>query len=160
MSQYLIYINLPRYLSQWITNRLGNPVVFPAASPQNAVIRTYIRKRLPEEPVETKAPEGSTAIAIPDSVAKPPEEYNHMGDLGKKAVQETIKDLFSRALWCDISPLEKAPCGLNKLIAAWCEMHGIDVDRIETVRQCYDRIRKSYHECGINLKKIHQKNAL
>ena len=160
MSQYLIYINLPRYLSQWITNRLGNPVVFPAASPQNAVIRTYIRKRLPEEPVETKAPEGSTAIAIPDSVAKPPEEYNHMGDLGKKAVQETIKDLFSRALWCDISPLEKAPCGLNKLIAAWCEMHGIDVDRIETVRQCYYRIRKSYHECGINLKKIHQKNAL
>lgn len=154
MSQFLLYVNLPKYLSQWVTNRLGNPVVFPASSPQNAVIRTYIRKRLPGEPIEVRPPKGHTAIAIPDSVAKPPEEYNHMGERGKMAVQETIKDLFLRELWTDISPLEKTPCGLNKLIAAWCEIHGIDIDRIETVRQCYYRIRKAYKERGINLKKI------
>lgn len=155
MSQFLIYVNLPKYLSQWVTNRLGNPVVFPASSPQNAVIRTYTRKRMPDEPVEAFAPDGYTAITIPDSIAKPPEIYNHMGVRGKLAVQETIKDLFLRELWSDISPLEKTPCGLNKLIAAWCEIHGIDIDRIETVRQCYYRIRKAYRKCGINLKKVH-----
>jgi len=160
MSQYLIYVNLPKYLSQWATNRLGDPVVFPASSPQNAVIRTYIRKRLPEEPVEALQPEGSTAIAIPDSIAKPPEEYNHMGLRGKLAVQETILDLFKRELWSDISPLENAPCGLNKLIAAWCESHGIDIDRVETVRQRYYRIRKDFQKVGINLKKKSPKFSL
>ena len=160
MSQFLIYVHLPKYLSQWVTNRLGNPVVFPASSPQNAVIRTYIRKPLPGEPVEALAPEGSTGIAIPDSIAKPPEEYNHMGIRGKLAVQETILDLFKRELWSDISPLENTPCGLNKLIAAWCESHGIDIDRIETVRQRYYRIRKDYRKRGINLKKISPKISL
>ncbi len=155
MSQFLIYLKLPKYLSQWVTDRLGNPVVFPASSPQNAVIRTYIRKRLPSEPVDCLPPEGYTAICIPDSIAKPPEVYNHLGERGKLAMQETIKDLFLRELWSDISPLEKAPCGLNKLIAAWCENHGIDIDRIETVRQCYYRIRKAYQQRGINLKKVH-----
>lgn len=156
MSQFVIYVNLPKYLAQWATTRMGNPVKFPAASPQNAIIRTYIRKRLPGEPVEARAPEEATAIAIPDSVAKPPEEYNYIGERGKMAVQETVKDLFLRQLWCDISPLEKSPVGLNKLIAAWCEVNGIDIDRIETVRQCYYRIRKAYYkDCGINLKKIH-----
>lgn len=154
MDQYLIYINLPKYLSQWITTRLGNPVVFPAGSPQNAIIRTYIRKRLPGEAVDVfRQGDDRTAIAIPDSVAKPIEEYNYMGDRGKMAVAETIKDLFKRALWCDISPLDKSACGLNKLIAAWCELNGIDIDRTESVRQCYYRIRADYAKRGINLKK-------
>lgn len=156
MSQYLIYVDLPKYLDQWLTNRLGNPVVFPPGSPQNAVIRTYIRKKFPGESVDIRK-DGQTAIAIPDSVAKPPESYNFMGDRGKMAVVETIRDLFKRALWCDISQIEKSPCGLNKLIAAWCEMNGIDIDRIESVRQIYYRIRKEYAERGINLKKVHEK---
>lgn len=159
MSQYLIYVNLPKYLAQWATTRLGNPVVFPAGSPQNAIIRAYIRKRLPGEAIDVRGDDDRTAIAIPDSAAKPPEEYNYMGERGKLAVVETIKDLFKRALWCDISPLEKSSCGLNKLIAAWCELNGIDIDRVESVRQCYYRIRADYAKCGINLKKIHEKNS-
>ncbi len=153
MSQYLIYVNLPIYLSQWVTNRLGNPVVFPAGSPQNAVIRTYTRKRRNDEAVELPAP-SQTAIAIPASAAKPPEIYNFIGKIGKEAVAESIKDLFLRELWCDISPLKNTSVKLNKLIAAWCEQHGIDIDRVETVRQCYYRIRKSYAAAGINLKKF------
>ena len=42
MSKYVIYINLPKYLSEWLVFRLGDPVVFPASSPQNAVIRTFL----------------------------------------------------------------------------------------------------------------------
>lgn len=156
MSSYVIYIKLPIYLSEWVTSRLGNPVEFPYGSPQNAVIRTYITKRPDGAPVDLGG-DGTTAIAIPDSVAKPPEIYNYMGDRGKAAVAETIKDLFLRQLWTEISPLTSAPVKLNKLIAAWCELNGIDIDRVETVRQCYYRIRKDYAAHGIRLKNCSQK---
>ena len=44
--------------------------------------------------------------------------------------------------------------GVNKIVAAWCEMHGIDDDYIETVRQKFYRIRKSYTTKGINLQSL------
>jgi hypothetical protein len=95
----------------------------------------------------------SVPVLIPDSVAKPPETYNYMGVRGKKAVREAIKDLFVRAMWADISQLEKSSVGLNSLIAAWCEKNGIGIDRINTVRQAYYRIRDSYARKEINLRK-------
>lgn len=156
MSRFVFYIKLPKYLSEWLTARLGTPVEFPYGSPQNAIIRTYISKRPDGAEVDCGG-EDVTAIAIPDSIAKPPEIYNYMGERGKAAVAETIKDLFLRQLWADISPLVSAPVKLNKLIAAWCEMNGIDIDRVETVRQCYYRIRKDYAKHGIRLKNCSQK---
>lgn len=156
MSQYYIYLTLPKYLAEWITARLGSPVVFPHSSPQNAVIRTYIQK-LPSNAVPEINDGTKTAIAIPYSVAKPPEQYNYMGEYGKRAVAETIKDLFLRALWADISPIADSNVGLNKLIAAWCEANGIDVDRSESVRQCFYRIRKDMGQSGINLRKSSRK---
>lgn len=156
MSNFVFYINLPKYLADWVTNRLGNPVVFPWSSPQNAIIRTYISKQ-PSE-VNVELPDGkAVAIAIPDSVAKPPEVYNYMGKLGKDAVAETIKDLFLRQLWTEITPLSGSRVKLNKLIAAWCEMNGIKIDDVETVRQCYYRIRKGYAKKGIKLKNFCEK---
>lgn len=156
MSKYVFYINLPKYLSEWLTNKLGNPVAFPYSSPQNAIIRTYISKRPDNIPVDF-GDANSTAIVIPDSVAKPPETFNYMGERGKAAVAETIKDLFLRQLWSEISPLTGSPVKLNSLIAAWCEMNGIDIDRIETVRQCFYRIRKDFAKRGIKIKNCSQK---
>ena len=156
MSQYVFYLKLPKYLAEWLTNRLGNPVAFPYSSPQNAIIRTYISKQPPNVAVET-GDEESVAIVIPDSVAKPVESYNYMGRLGKEAVAETIKDLFLRQLWTEITPLSGSRVKLNKLIAAWCEMNGIDVERIETVRQCYYRIRNGYAKKGIKLRNFSEK---
>lgn len=151
MSKYVIYISLPKYLSEWLTHSLGNPVTFPMGSPQNAVIRTFV-KQLPQGESPDCGGEGMTAIVIPDSIAKPASKYNYITQRGKTAVAETCKDLFLRALWTDINPLTEAPVGLNKLIAAWCEAHGIDIDRVEAVRQCFYRIRKEYCKKGINLK--------
>lgn len=150
MSKYNIYLTLPKYLSQWITSHLGNPVVFPPSSPQNAIIRTFTL--LPPPGYIPELNNGKkTAIAIPDSVAKPPERYFYMTPKGKAAVAEACKDLFKRALWNDISPLMESPVGLNSLIAAWCESNGIDLDRTEAVRQCFYRIRSDYMKQGINL---------
>ena len=157
MSQFVIYLNLPKYLSAWLRNKLGSPVVFPPSSPQNAIIRAFI-SRAPK--VYTPViPEGdATPVAIPDSAAKPPEVYNYMSERGKAAVAEACKDLFLRALWSDMSPLAESPVGLNLLIAAWCETNGIDVDSIEAVRQCYYRIRKDYARKGINLRSRKKKS--
>lgn len=151
MSQFVLYISLPLYLSEWAVNRLGSPVTFPPSSPQNAVIRTFITRRPDGVRPETAA-EGLTPIAIPDSVAKPASQFNHMGPVGKAAVAESIKDLFLRSLWTDISPLSSSAVGINKQIAAWCELNGIGLDRVETVRQCYYRLRKDFAKCGINIR--------
>lgn len=156
MSKFVIYVNLPKYLSQWLTAKFGDPVVFPASSPQNAIIRTFLSKP-PADYVPELGDESTTAIAIPDSVAKPPETFFYMTMKGREAVAESCKDLFLRALWCDISPIVKSSVGLNKLIAAWCESNGIDLDRVETVRQRYYRIRKEFAGHGVNLKSFTRK---
>lgn len=151
MSKFVIYLSLPKYLSEWLTSHLGDPVVFPHSSPQNSIIRTFLLQRPEGERPDTGG-DGLTAIAIPDSVAKPPDRYNHLTRLGKKAVAESCKDLFLRALWSDISPIVDSPVGLNSLIAAWCEVNGISLDQVENVRQCFYRIRKNFSEKGVNLR--------
>ena len=150
MSQFCIYIKLEKYLAEWLTHSLGNPVVFPTGSNENAVIRCFISK-LPEGKSPDVATEDTTAICIPDSKAKPASSYNYMGEKGKKAVHEAILDLFIRSLCNDLSRIENSNIGINTRIAAWCEMHGIGLDRIETVRQRYYRIRDAYSKKGINL---------
>lgn len=152
MSRFVIYVKLPKYLSQFIRHQLGTPVVFPPSSNENAIIRAFIR-RMPQGSIPDRDDGTMTPIAIPDSVAKPPEYFNHMGERGKMAVAQAVKDLFVRALWSDITPLDASGIGTNALIAAWCECHGIELDQVETVRQCFYRIRKSYAAKGIRIKK-------
>lgn len=150
MSSIVFYLRLEPYLRQWLVHSLGDPVVFPAQSNENAVIRRFLRKR-PENIRPELAADGLTAICIPDSKAKPPQYYNYLGKKAKAAVKETIEDLFRANLWNEISDLTRRNCGLNKTIAAWCEMHGIDDDYSETVRQKYYRMRDSYNKKGIFL---------
>ena len=151
MSNFVIYLKLERHLAQWLNFKFGNPVVFPNYSNENAVIRAFISKRPADVAPELEAP-GLTAIAIPDSVAKPPEVYNYMGEKGKAAVRETCRDLFIRALWADMKPVTASKIRINALLAAWCEANGIDIDCIENVRQSFYRIRKAYAKRGVNLK--------
>lgn len=152
MSNFVIYIPLEKYLHEWVTTHLGDPVVFPPKSNENAVIRTFLQKLPAGETPELN--NGSmTAIAIPSSKAKPPAEgYTKISPHGKEAIRECIKDLFRRHLWNDINPIINANVGVNTLIAAWCEMNGISIDRVETVRQCYYRMRDAYTKKGINLR--------
>lgn len=151
MAQMVIYIRLEKYLAEWLTHSLGDPVRFPASSNENAVIRAFIRKPGEDDKPQLGGP-GYTAIVIPESKAKPPDQYHYIGEKGQKAVREAIMDLFTRSLWTDLSRLEDSHIGVNTRIAAWCELHGIDLDRVETVRQKYYRIRDAYYRKGINLK--------
>ena len=158
MSQFVIYIKLEKYLAEWLTHSLGNPVRFPNGSNENAVIRAFIQK-LPKDTLPEIATEDTTPICIPDSKAKPADIYNYMGERGKRAVQEAIKDLFTRNLWNELRPIDSVNVGVNTRIAAWCEMHGIGIDRIETVRQKYYRIREAYSKKGIVLQNSTRNNS-
>ena len=158
MSQFVIYIKLEKYLSEWLTHSLGCPVRFPNGSNENAVIRAFIQKT-PEDEIPEKASDDATPIYIPDSKAKPPESYNYMTESGKKAVREAIMDLFTRNLWNELRPIDNINIGVNTRVAAWCEMHGIGLDRVETVRQKYYRIREAYKKRGINLQNFTRNNS-
>lgn len=159
MSKFVIYIKLEKYISEWLTHSLGYPVRFPNGSNENAVIRAFIQQTPKGETPKTAA-EGMTPIYIPDSKAKPPESYNYMTDSGKKAVREAIHDLFTRNLWNELRPIDSIKgVGVNTRIAAWCEMHGIGLDRVETVRQKYYRIRDAYKKRGINLQNFTRNNS-
>lgn len=156
MRDFVIYIRLEKYLHQWLVNALGHPVRFPAQSNENAVIRRFLRK-LPDDEYPEMPFEGATAIVIPYSKAKDPAVFNYLGKKAKEAVIGTIEDLFRRNLWAEIGSTFDGNQGINKTIAAWCEMHGIDDDYIETVRQKFYRMRNAYNKRGIFLNSLTRK---
>lgn len=155
MSNYVIYIKLETYLSQWLIHSLGNPVRFPAQSNENAVIRRFLQK-LPAGHLPELMADGLTPIVIPESKAKDPSVFNYLGPKAKEAVIEAIEDLFRRNLWTELGDADIS-IGVNKMIAAWCEMHGIEDDYIETVRQKYYRMRNAYTKKGISLNSLTRK---
>lgn len=155
MSNFVIYIKLETYLSRWLIHSLGNPVRFPAQSNENAVIRRFLQK-LPAGHLPELMADGLTPIIIPDSKAKDPSVFNYLGPKAKEAVVEAIEDLFRRNLWAELGDADIS-IGVNKMIAAWCEMHGIEDDYIETVRQKYYRMRNAYTKRGIFLNSLTRK---
>lgn len=157
MSNFVIYLKLEKYLSQWLTHSLGTPVRFPAQSNENAVIRRFLQK-LPSEKKPEMHSEGMTSVVIPDSKAKPPIVYNYLGPRAKEALIEAIEDLFRRNLWTELGDMAlEQNIGVNKMIAAWCEMHGVEDDYVETVRQKYYRMRNAYTKKGISLNSLTRK---
>lgn len=151
MSKFCIYLNLPPYLSQWLAHSFGSPVEFPTNSNECAIIRTFVQ-RLPTGTLPDTARNGNVAVVIPSSKAKPPMYYNYLSPRGKSALAEAIMDLFRRNLWAELSRLDMSS-RLNSKILAWCEMHGIDIDHADTVRQKFYRMRNSYNRKGIFLGK-------
>ena len=151
MSNIVFYLKLETYLRQWLTHHLGSPVAFPPQSNENAIIRRFLTRRPAGVPPEL-ATEGLTAICIPDSKAKPPIQFNHLGEKAKRAVREAIEDLFRINMWNELNDLiERRHLGINATVEAWCEMHGIDERYSDTIRQKYYRMRDAYQRKGVNL---------
>lgn len=148
---YQIYVTLPRHLDEWCRNCFGEPVRFPRHSAQNAIIRTFLQKT-PAGKLPDLGEPGQTAIALPDSSGKPVEVFNYMSEAGKRAVVESVRDLFLRALWSDLSPLQQPRIRLTVLIEAWCDRNGISPESVEAVRQTYYRLRKEMAARGVNLR--------
>lgn len=157
MSAFVFYIKLEKYLTQWLTHSLGDPVRFPAQSNENAIIRRFLQ-RVPDGQKPELKVDDLTSIVIPDSKAKDPAVFNFLGPRAKDAVTEAIEDLFRRNLWAELGDMTiEQSIGVNKMVAAWCEMHGIDDDYVETVRQKYYRMRNAYTKNGIFLNSLTRK---
>lgn len=150
MSKFLIYLEVEPYMKQWLTHSFGDPVVFPPNSYENAVIRRLTTKRpynnTPEQPTEK-----TVAICIPSSKSKSPETYNYLTSFGKKALGESLDDLFRINMWCDLGDLQDTSCKKMSAFRAWCQTHGIDIEYAETIRMKWYRMRKSYQNVGVNL---------
>jgi hypothetical protein len=158
MSNFCFYMKLEPYLAQWLVNRLGNPVRFPAQSNENAIIRRFVQ-RPPDGTAPDLPGDGLIAVAIPDSKAKDPQYYHYMGVKAKRALAEAINDLFTMCLWNDVRDLlDEGQNGVNTIIEAWCEMHGVTADS-EAVRQRYYRLRRKYASQGVNLLNFEKKNT-
>lgn len=151
MSRFVIYLRLEKHLKQFLENSFGKPVQFPVNSNENAVIRTYIQK-LPPNRIPDVPTDDDTSIYIPDSKAKPAEYYNYMGPHAKIVLIRCIRDIFKRCLWAELSAMPMNT-GIYTKINAWCEMHGIDIEHADTIRQQYYRMRDSYNKKGIFLGK-------
>ena len=150
MSKFLIYLHVEPYIRQWLIHSFGNPVEFPASSNENAVIRRFTQKQ-PASLKPQKPSEDDVAICIPACKYKNPEPYNYPSLQAKKALEESISDLFRINMWNDLGDLADTSCKKMSAFRAWCTMHGIDVEYAETVRMKWYRMRKSYQTKGVNL---------
>jgi hypothetical protein len=150
MSKFLIYLHVEPYIRQWLIHSFGNPVEFPASSNENAVIRRFTQKQ-PASLKPQKPSEDDVAICIPACKYKNPETYNYLSLQAKKALEESIIDLFRINMWNDLGDLADTSCKKMSAFRAWCTMHGIDVEYAETVRMKWYRMRKSYQTKGVNL---------
>ena len=90
-------------------------------------------------------------FCIPACKYKNPETYNYLSLQAKKALEESISDLFRINMWNDLGDLADTSCKKMSAFRAWCTMHGIDVEYAETVRMKWYRMRKSYQNKGVNL---------
>ena len=150
MSKFLIYLHVEPYIRQWLIHSFGNPVEFPASSNVNEVIRWFSQKQ-PASLKHQKPSEDDVAICIPACKYKNPETYNYLSLQAKKALEESISDLFRINMWNDLGDLADTSCKKMSAFRAWCTMHGIDVEYAETVRMKWYRMRKSYQNKGVNL---------
>ena len=150
MSKFLIYLHVEPYMRQWLIHSFGNPVEFPASSNENAVIRRFTQKQ-PASLKPQKPSEDDVAICIPACKYKNPETYNYLSLQAKKALEESISDLFRINMWNDLGDLSDTSCKKMSAFRAWCTMHGIDVEYAETVRMKWYRMRKLYQNRGVNL---------
>ena len=150
MSKFLIYLHVEPYIRQWLIHSFVNPVESPASSNENAVIRRFTQKQ-PASLKPQKPSEDDVAICIPACKYKNPETYNYLSLQAKKALEESISDLFRINMWNDLGDLADTSCKKMSAFRAWCTMHGIDVEYAETVRMKWYRMRKSYQTKGVNL---------
>jgi hypothetical protein len=156
MSDFNIYIRLPRYLREWAVFHFGSPCRFPSQSPINAVIRHFVRLRPSDLPVERCATD-QISVCIPDSRAKPPISYNYINQYGQEAVAESINDLFTTQMYEELHDITHRGVRLSTIIYDWLTANGIDLDEYVNVRQKFYRIIESYKKAGVDISRHDKK---
>ena len=152
MSNFVIYLKLQPFISQWLHYHFGDPVRFQPHSVENSTILQFTQK-LPEGRQPDTAADGLTSVCIPDNEKKDPATYNYLSNSGKEAVVDCIERTFRLMMWNELNDMSNIGCSVLGAIDAWCEMHGISIEYDRTILQRYNRLRNSYVKYGIDLRK-------
>lgn len=155
MEHILVYVPFEKYLGQWLVNRLGSPVAFPARSNENAILARYIQ-RPPSKNYVPALRSAGIPVRVPIVHGKNPYSHTHLSRQGETALIAAVELLFRMDLWYGLAPLLTTR-GINAHIDRWCEQHGIALYYREAVRQKFYRIRKDYLASEIILGKKHRK---
>lgn len=143
MSDFNIYLTVPKYLEQWMTNSFGNPVQLIKDSPEMRLLNELLVITPKNKTPDTG--EGSNiTIPIPYFKGKDPESYNYIHESGKVALIESFSTLFKKNLITEITALGNGHVKRAKLIYAFMEKHGIDEDHWDTVAQIHNRVTTKY----------------
>ena len=152
MSQFNIYLNLKPFIAQWATHHYGCPIEFPPQSVGNARIVSVLRKR-PHDAVPDVGRDGLTPLSIPYSKQKDPESWNYVTGNGKRFIVQYIEAVFRDNMYNELNAMCQEESKIQTACYAWCEMHGIDIDYADTIRQRFYRERRFQLDCGVDLRR-------
>ncbi|WP_419033246.1 hypothetical protein [Dysgonomonas gadei] len=147
-SGIYIYLEVERYLAEFITHHFGNPVRMPVNSPESKLVRRFLDKT-PENVTPDLPSENSIRIEIPFSKEKDPRVYNYLFPATKKILADYYESILINNMCTELLELSCDPnLVLVDLIYAYCEKHGMgninDDKNFETIRQKFYRARKKY----------------
>lgn len=148
MSQFLLYLPLEDYLSQWFINDQGgeSPVKLSRGSVESKILEVYLMKR-PKDLEPDINIEGKVPIVIPEFRNRPPEYYNFLPKFAVVSLQNVIRSRFDISLWKDLNGFGNIIRNRqDELIFAWMEKNGIELNEKNwnAIAKRYQRQRNVY----------------
>lgn len=158
MGKFTFYLKAKPFIGQWLRHHYGEPVRFPAQSPENACINAFVRLR-PKDWQPQQPDSDSVAVEIPYNKKKQWLSWNYMSKSACGALMEIIEGNFNTCLYNELTEMSRNGCTLLKCVRAWCENNGIDPDYDYTLKMRYQRMRNSHLSYGVDLRKKKRGNC-
>jgi len=179
MSEYTVYLHLPKYLAEWYAHHcrehhfmnngvtyqnnwtLDEPIVPIKDSYESLVLKHYIGRQ-PSVEQQKKDEEHyvapndvRVAIALPYYKEKDPRTYNYLGPKAEAMLVKAIRDAFKIDLWEELYEFRKMrQFRQDEHILCYMENHHITDDGTawDSIAKVYQRMRKTA------IMKIYRKN--
>ena len=161
MKDITTSIVVPPYLFDWIVNKYGNPLRFPARSPHNDLLHALVAvAQLKKTPGDEERKRGMAInVVLPNRSRHKPEHYHHLSKEAKAVFVRDLKRFFRLDLVAFI--VETAAKGrlTPQHLEQWCKRHGIRITHRDAVKRMYYRLKKNFEQQGILLPPNFAKNA-
>ena len=153
MKDITTELTVPPYLFDWLVNKYGNPLRFPARSPHNDLLHALVAVARPKqggEEVEQKR--GMTLkVVLPNRSRHKPEYYHHLSKAAKIIFTRDLKRFFRLDLTAFVLNTASKGCLTLESLEQWCKSHGIRITHRDAVKRIYYRMKKQLEEQGILL---------
>lgn len=147
--EFYIYLKMEPYLAEWYINENEgeHPIHLQRGSVESDIVSLFLMRR-PKDKEPDLGQDANIRIVIPYFKNRDPQYFNYLPERAKTALVKTIYTRFVVQLWQDLHKVENLSGIITEIIYGWMEMHGITPtpENCETLRQCYYRKRKLYHD--------------